>query len=102
MFRRSARRRELNRDLAVAYLIDDILQWRGGPNTDVVAGIVGSPGDFGTVTRAGRLVGPPGIERGFAVENVSVTDLKSTVLQSWCALPDDQVTRSWQIADTRF
>ena len=33
---------------------------------DVVAGVVGSPCDLGTVTGAGGLLGPPCIERGFA------------------------------------
>jgi hypothetical protein len=88
--------------LAVAYLVDDVLQWGSRSNIEVVGGIVGSPRDLGTVTRVGRLIGSPRVERGFAVENVSVTDPKSTVLQPWCALPDDQITRSWQIADTRW
>ena len=87
--------------LAVAYFVDDFLQWRSGADIDVVAGVVGSPCDLGTVAGAGGLLGPPCIERGFAVHQVGVTDLEGAVLQLWCALPDDQVTRSRQIAGAR-
>ena len=60
-----------------------------------------SPCDLGTVSWASGLCGAPRIERGFAMQQVGVTDLEGAVVQSWCALPDDQVMRSRQIAGAR-
>ena len=75
--------------LAVAYFIDDFLQWRNGRNIPDVAGIVVGPRDLGTVTWAVRREGTPGIERGSAVGGVGPIDGNGAVRHSRCVLPDE-------------